>query len=128
MIAAFIAKHTTRIIVGVALIAALLLLVTCEIKRRSDIADRRAEIDASMRDASERAGKHATDASISAIERQAEREKQTSTNREKINEAENAKDSAGAAGNAGFNVMCERASYRNHPACVQRPHPASNPR
>lgn len=125
MIAAFIAKHTTRIIVGVALIAALIVLGTCQYQRVQAAQQRRAEITAEMARASEAAGKGATDASISAIGRGSDREKQSEINREKINEAENAKDSAGAAGDVGFSVLCQRASYRNHPACLQRPHPAS---
>lgn len=125
MIAAFIAKHTTRIIVGVALIAALFVLVTCEIKRRGDIAERRAEIDQALSEARRKTIENAIDATLDSYERQSEREKQSQSNREKINEAGNAKDSAGAAGDVGFSVLCQRASYRNHPACLQRPNSTS---
>lgn len=125
MLTAILSKLSAKIIVGVALIAALIVLGTCQYQRIQAAQQRRAEIAAELARASEAAGKGATDASISAIERGSDREKQSEINREKINEAENAKDSAGAAGDVGFSVLCQRASYRNHPACLQRPHPAS---
>lgn len=125
MIAAMLSKLSAKIIMGVALIAALIVLGTCQYQRIQAAQQRRAEIAAELARAYEAAGKGATDASISAIERGSDREKQSEINREKINEAENAKDSAGAAGDVGFGVLCQRASYRNHPACLQRPHPAS---
>lgn len=128
MITSFLSRLGTKIIVGAALLAALFVLVTCEMKRHSDIRERRAEIDAALSDASERSRKQASDVSIGAIERQRERERETATNREKINEAGNAKDSAGDAGNAGFSVLCERPSYRNTAACLQRANTAANPR
>lgn len=85
----------------------------------------RAKLDGAVSSANERIGKTSTREAISALEREHKRDNQTIENRNKINEAENANDSAGNAGVIGLDVVCKREIYRHYPACMQRENPAA---
>lgn len=122
MIPTSFARKTVAIFGLVVLICAAGLIFSWQYQaNKSD----RARIDSAIIDAGGRSHKSSARESVAAVEREYERDKQSIENRNKINEAENANDSAGDAGVIGLDVVCKRAIYRHHPACMQRENPAA---
>lgn len=123
VIPASFARKTVAILILVALLCAAGFFASYSYQVNKS---HRAKLDGAVSSATERIGKTSTREAISALEREHKRDNQTIENRNKINEAENANDSAGDAGNIGLGVLCERPSYRHDPACLQRKNPAAS--
>lgn len=123
MIPASFARKTVAIMVLVALMCAAGFVASFYYQMGKSS---RIKISEATSAASERMTKSTVNEAVRSLEAQNNRDKQTIENRNKINEAENANDSAGDAGDIGLNVVCKRAIYRHHPACMQRENSAKH--
>jgi hypothetical protein len=108
-----------RVIVISTIVLALVLvgLTVGYCNARGDAAKARGE--GRVADAQAGLGADAAKTTAGQVQAEADNAAQTGRNREDILNAGNAKDSAGAAGDAGLRALCGRVSYRDSQRCVE---------
>jgi hypothetical protein len=102
-------------VLGLLLVVIGLLVGWCQ--SQDDVA--RAEFDGRVADSQAGLGSEAAKTTAGQTQAEANNAAQTGRNREDILNAENANDSAGAAGDAGLRALCQRVSYRDSVRCAE---------
>ena len=110
-------QFLTRVVLGIALVLIIVALTLGYCSQRGKA--KRSATEAEIAQAQAGLGREALDkeGAISASER--ENAAQTEKNRQDIEGATNAKDSAGDAGERGLRHLCARMQYRSDPRCAR---------
>lgn len=108
----------TKILSAITLVIVLVVLVLtlgyCSQREKA----KRSATDAEIAQAQAGLGREALDKEGSINTSERENAAQTAKNRQDIEGATNAKDSAGDAGERGLRALCQRVQYRSDPRCA----------